>query len=439
MGAVRAIGDNSASAHPWRGVVRSPWLAERLAALRATPGADALERFWGEVADRGTPIIEPDPERADGVRATFFWRWSGTGDELPVTLAGGIVISDFDHYVFAHEEDTDILHLTLQLPRGLRTSYLLAIGDSLAPFDPFAALGTRADRWQVDPLARQRWEALPIGPHPRTPAPAFSVVEIDAAPLRWGRRPQHPGTPAPETIVVHSDALGEDRRVWVWRSAEDDSARRSDADRCRLWVLDGWDAVHLQPVPSLLERWRAEGGPPVEAVFIDSGSSAQRQRDLLFRDEFVSFVCEEVAPIIDQRWGVTDRHSTAVTGMSAGGGMALYLGLRHPELFGAVVAQSSACAYFPPGSSSGWLAEQFAASPPTSTVFSLSAGAIEVDHVLEIPTLRDANAHFADLLRSLGCEVAFDELTCGHDLLPYRDHLVAALAGVWRDRGRPVP
>ncbi|HEY1914221.1 MAG TPA: alpha/beta hydrolase-fold protein [Streptosporangiaceae bacterium] len=62
------------------------------------------------------------------------------------------------------------------------------------------------------------------------------------------------------------------------------------------------------------------------------------------------FVVEEVRRWVRSRFGVAlPAGRTAVLGVSAGGELALALGLRHPELYGAVFCASPGAGYRPPG------------------------------------------------------------------------------------------
>src|SRR4051794_28484485 len=62
-----------------------------------------------------------------------------------------------------------------------------------------------------------------------------------------------------------------------------------------------------------------------------------------------TFLVHEVRRWVQRRFGVSlPRDRTAVFGVSAGGELALALGMRHPELFGAVLSASPGAGYRPP-------------------------------------------------------------------------------------------
>jgi len=60
------------------------------------------------------------------------------------------------------------------------------------------------------------------------------------------------------------------------------------------------------------------------------------------KDAFTAFIVAELMPVIDQRYSTSmDPHKRATLGASSGGNIALYIGMKHPESFGKIAAQSS--------------------------------------------------------------------------------------------------
>lgn len=87
---------------------------------------------------------------------------------------------------------------------------------------------------------------------------------------------------------------------------------------------------------------------------------------------------------------------TAVAGVSAGGEMALAIGLRHPEVFGAVFSASPGGGYRPPGVMPSFLPRTY-----------LVAGTQE-------PFFLENAARWAVALRDAGAEVVMSERDAGH-------------------------
>ena len=73
--------------------------------------------------------------------------------------------------------------------------------------------------------------------------------------------------------------------------------------------------------------------PPVDRESEYAGSK---------KDLFTAFIVDELMPVIDQKYSTSkDPHKRATLGASNGGNITLYLGMKHPETFGKIAAQSS--------------------------------------------------------------------------------------------------
>jgi enterochelin esterase-like enzyme len=60
------------------------------------------------------------------------------------------------------------------------------------------------------------------------------------------------------------------------------------------------------------------------------------------KDAFTFFIVDELMPVVDQKYATSkDPHKRATLGASSGGNISLYIGMKHPEAFGKIAAQSS--------------------------------------------------------------------------------------------------
>jgi enterochelin esterase-like enzyme len=87
---------------------------------------------------------------------------------------------------------------------------------------------------------------------------------------------------------------------------------------------------------------------------------------------------------------------TAVFGVSASGELALAMGLRHPDVYGAILCASPGAGYQPPGDMSGSLPRTY-----------LVAGTLE-------PFFAENATRWADALRGAGAEVVMTERVGNH-------------------------
>jgi enterochelin esterase-like enzyme len=109
------------------------------------------------------------------------------------------------------------------------------------------------------------------------------------------------------------------------------------------------------------------------------------------------FFVEDVGAWARSRFGVTlPAERTAVFGVSAGGELALALGLRHPELYGAIFAASPGGGYLPPDPMPSRLPRTY-----------LVAGTLE-------PFFLENAARWAAALRDADADVVMSERAAGH-------------------------
>ena len=109
------------------------------------------------------------------------------------------------------------------------------------------------------------------------------------------------------------------------------------------------------------------------------------------------FFVEDVGRWARSRFGVAlPAERTAVFGVSAGGELALALGLRHPDVYGAVFSGSPGAGYKPTGVMPSWIPRVY-----------LVAGTLE-------PFFHDNATRWAVALRDAGADVVMSERVASH-------------------------
>ena len=109
------------------------------------------------------------------------------------------------------------------------------------------------------------------------------------------------------------------------------------------------------------------------------------------------FFVDDVRRWVRSRFGVAlPAEQTAVFGVSAGGELALAIGLRHPDVYGAVFCASPGAGYRPP-----------AEMPSSLPRASLVAGTLE-------PFFLENATRWADALRAAGADVVMTERVGSH-------------------------
>jgi enterochelin esterase-like enzyme len=123
------------------------------------------------------------------------------------------------------------------------------------------------------------------------------------------------------------------------------------------------------------------------------------------------FFVGDVGAWVRSRFGVTlSSERTAVFGVSAGGELALALGLRHPDLYGAIFSASPGAGYQPPDPMPRPLPNTY-----------LLAGTEE-------PFFLENAVRWAAALRGAGADVVMSERVAGHDEAMWREEFPLMVA-----------
>lgn len=139
--------------------------------------------------------------------------------------------------------------------------------------------------------------------------------------------------------LCHSTALNNNRTMKIYLPPNYPEAGKKYPV---ILFHDGPEYLSLGATANILDYLIANGSiKPVIALFVPpvdrNAEYAGTKKDL-----FISFIADELMPAIDGGYATTsDPQQRATVGASNGGNIALYLGVKHPELFGCIAAQSS--------------------------------------------------------------------------------------------------
>jgi enterochelin esterase-like enzyme len=171
-----------------------------------------------------------------------------------------------------------------------------------------------------------------------------------------------------------------------------------------------------------IARWggclEAAGVPPTMIVGVhglaDEMARLHEYSPVFDAERFAAhekFFVEDVRQWVRSRFGVAlPVERTAVFGVSAGGELALALGLRHPDVYGAIFSGSPGAGYQPPGVIPG----------PIPRVY-LVAGTLE-------PFFLDNANRWATALRDAGADLVMSERVASHGTALWRGEFPLMLA-----------
>ena len=365
----------------------------------------AIKQFWEEVQGK-TPLVEPLPGADQLRRVTFLWR--GGAEASEVTLEAPI-LPDSQDASLIRLAGTDVWFLTVRLPATARFMYGFKRPGKRQSFDPLNPLRFRSSSFAELPAApAQSW----IGIQPEVPKGALTNEKLT------------------------SENLKEERSVSIYTPPGYDPKSGSYG---LLVLLDGQNYRGPMPIPTILDNLlAAKKIRPLVAILVDNPSEESRDRDLECYPPFADFLAKELIPWARQRYRFNaEPERTIVGGVSLGGLTATYCAFRYPEVFGNVLSQSGAFAYFPgwedPGvtdfSPYGWLIRQFVTTRKLPIRFYLEAGLFENDWP---DTLLAQNRRMRDVLEAKGYSVVYSEFAGGHEFLSWRGSVadgLIALAG----------
>lgn len=113
------------------------------------------------------------------------------------------------------------------------------------------------------------------------------------------------------------------------------------------WDNEEWMARDIVHIPEMLTNLVADGEAEEMIVVCPyifcskelAWCTGMDDKNTLAYDNFINDFMTDLKPFIEENFSVsTDREKTAITGFSMGGRESLFIGVRHPELFGYIAA-----------------------------------------------------------------------------------------------------
>jgi enterochelin esterase family protein len=409
-----------------------------IAALRAKleqGDAGAVDAFWESIAEQGTPLYEPNPDREDSTLVTFLWK-----ETDPV--ANVLLVHHFRGRDF-HEDDllvrlgqTNLWYRTIAVSSRMRATYQLGLNDSLATLTQ-ENREERTRNWRYDPLNQRNFVQFLPEMEGGEPAIASPLVLPMAPPQPWlGKRE---GVPS-GSISTHSfisSILGNERDVTVYTPHGYERGKSS-------WpLLLHFDAQWLETpmqIPTTLDNLIDAGAiPPSVAVFV---SNVDRNTELPCNEDYARALATEMIPSLRDAYGVSaDPTDIVAAGQSYGGLASAWIALQHPDVVGNVLSQSGSFwwgqgvdaweqpAVFGDAPRFQWLNEQYALRDQVQVRFWMQAGAMEAGPSSHgyVPSLLVSNRNLYDILRAKSYEVHYEEYVGGHDFVTWRGSLADGL------------
>ncbi len=350
------------------------------------------ETIGGFLAKHDFPIVE-------GSRCTFVFRGPVDSVSLRHWVFGLPTAAPFTRIA-----GTDLWYYVLELPEGSRVEYKFE--------------GTRGRRatWVHDPL-NPHLAHDPFGANSVAHGTGYRVPD-------WTEEDPAARPGSLEERVVHSEALGEQRRVTIYRPARFRESRRYPL----LVVHDGQDYLRYARLKTVLDNLihRLDIAGLVVALTQPPDRMAQ-YRD---SEDHARFVAEELVPLLEDELPLLGTPAgRGLMGASLGAVASLSTAIRYPDRFGRLLLQSGSFAFSDIGRHDrspifdpiAEMMNRYRAAPfgVAERVF-LSCGTYE--------SLIYENRSLVPLLRRTGMQIRFVEARDGHNWENWRDRLREGLA-----------
>ena len=221
-----------------------------------------------------------------------------------------------------------------------------------------------------------------------------------------------------ELYRIISKILSNSRRIWIYIPYGYDGNKIDNV----IVLTDGFDHINILNAKNVLDNLiHNEKIPKSICVFIDT--SIDRFKELTCNEIFSKFIEKELMPWIHESYNVNAHpKNTIIGGISLGGLFAAYLGLKHPNIFGNILAQSGSFWW-----NDEWLIEEYKKSGLLPLKFYLNVGFLENKPYDDEPIMKDCVDKMRYVLLSKGYNVSYEEFPSGHDYLCWGEKLATGL------------
>lgn len=351
------------------------------------PGA--IDDFF---ADREFPVAEPP-------LYTFVYRGEAERVRLRHWVRGLPTSQPFRRL-----GSSDVWVFTLELPDDSRVEYKIEV------------LGQGGAEWIQDPL-NPALARDPFGANSVVAARGYSEPD-------WIH--EHPDVPKGsfDELTIDSQALGDGRRVLVYRPARFRERRRYPL----LVVHDGPDYVDYARLREVLDHLMHRREIP--GMIVALSQPGHRMREYTAEPEHARFLVEDLLPRIERDYPLLEGSSSrGLMGASLGAVASFHAALSYPGRFGRLLLQSGSFAFTDIGDHEGGealdrIVEMMNGYRQEPSVVAkrafVSVGVYE--------PLVSENRALVPVLRSAGMDVRYVETRDGHNWENWRDRLREGLS-----------
>lgn len=373
--------------------------------------SEFIETFWKEIREKGAPLIEEVDE--NNVLITFLYKAEQQINNI-------IIYGAFPSYRYSENMlerilDTNIWFKTYKVRNDIKFKYNFSVNDALD--DDYK---NRKKNLILDTLNPNKITFMKDDEDLDSIDAVYSLVELSKVKSEiWTKEKE--GINKGDLIFhrFESRNMANSRRIWVYTPYNYDT--KSEPKELII-LTDGFDHLNYLSALNVLNNLINENKiSETVCVFIDC--SEDRFNTLTCNNKFSEFIANEIIPWIYDNYNVShESDKISIGGVSLGGLTAAYLGLKHHDIFGNVLAQSASFWW-----NEGWLIKQYENIEKLPLRFYLNVGYLEDRPYDDEPVMADYINKMRDTLLEKDYEVYYEQFGSGHDYLSWGETLANGL------------
>lgn len=373
---------------------------------------EALERFWANIEEKGSPIIETLPEDLEHSLVTFIYKEDDKVEN--VLLIPEIEDCKFLDYKLERLLNTNLWYLSCKIRNDIRFQYCFSVNDPLdddwdSRFEKIIHDNLNKNFLFIEDEEENEILSYVVMPHAEEFFWVKENIDVPKGDLNEYR--------------YKSESLDEEMRLRIYIPH---GYKETNKPYKFLVLTDGDEYINILSAKLVLDNLISDNKiPPIVVLFIDSTDS--REEELSCNDTYVNAIVSEVIPWFRNNYNIsTEAKNGIIGGLSLGGLTAAYVGLKHSEIFGNVLSQSGSFWYKPDEykepESTCWISSEFNKLERLPLKFYLNVGILE-----EKDNMIGVNKILRDVLETKEYDVEYEEFKGGHDYLCWGETLANGL------------
>ena len=372
----------------------------------------ALDKFWDEINQKGTPLIEKIEGDTENCLVTFIYKGNKDTKNIIVLPETGAYSAENSGYLENKMENllnTNLWYRSYKVRNDVRFVYYFSVNDALND-----DIDKRYENQTNDPLNKNfvKYSIFQDSYVVMPEAEKFIWVDKREG-VKQGKLAKH---------TYHNDKLvNKDRNIWIYTP---NGYSKTHKPYEYLLLTDGQDYINTLSAKNILDNLISEKKiPPIVVIFVET--SKNRGKEMMCSDTFSTALAKEIVPWVRKSYKISSKpEESIIGGLSLGGLNATYTALKHSNTFGKVLSQSASVWYNSEEKAKTgdcWMATQYLSTSKLKLKFFMTVGICEdLDMIMPNRTLKDA-------LISKGYSLSYEEIKCGHDYLGWGEALAKGL------------